>query len=226
MTHPLDRPIWASLNTGLSGICEVGEGYIRFNPDAGPFIAPLAFDNENLEAIAKTIEPGDDVSLLELSALPPPDGISATVLPVWQMIGENFQPVQPLEGIVDLGPHDAEQMLAIALEMRPGPFRAGTPKIGRFVGLKDTDDILIAMGGERFSIPHMIEVSALCTYPAHQGKGYGKALLQAVASRIVSEGNTPFLHVYARNAAAIALYERMGFTHRQTLQHMVWRREN
>lgn len=225
MTHPLDRPIWNSLLSDLSHICDRGDGYVRFHPDKGPFIAPETFEPAHLDAVASTIEPGGDASLLELEVLPPPNAISATALPVWQMIADAFPPVAPIDGLVELGEQEDAEMLAIALQMRPGPFRAGTPRIGRYVGLKDENGKLITMGGERFAVPGMVEVSALCTYPEHQGKGYGKAMLQAIASRIVRDGKTPFLHVYEHNAPAITLYERMGFRHRQTLQHMVWRRE-
>jgi len=38
-----------------------------------------------------------------------------------------------------------------------------------------------------------------------------------VAGRILADGETPFLHAYADNAAAIGLYESLGFRVRQTI---------
>ena len=41
--------------------------------------------------------------------------------------------------------------------------------------------------------------------------------MSAVMRRIVARGQTPFLHSYAGNSGAIALYERLGFTRRRAL---------
>ena len=68
------------------------------------------------------------------------------------------------------------------------------------------------------------EISAVCTHPDHRGKGYGGALLAAVGARMLSEGITPFLHAYASNTGAIALYRRMGFAHRCNVVHQIWER--
>jgi predicted GNAT family acetyltransferase len=55
------------------------------------------------------------------------------------------------------------------------------------------------------------EVSGVCTHPGFRGRGYAASLSQAVAARILDRGETPFLHAYAANTAAIALYESLGF---------------
>jgi predicted GNAT family acetyltransferase len=56
------------------------------------------------------------------------------------------------------------------------------------------------------------EISGVCTHPDFRGRGYGAALTMAVAARIRARGDTPFLHTYAANAPAIALYRSLGFT--------------
>ena len=55
------------------------------------------------------------------------------------------------------------------------------------------------------------EVSGVCTHPDWRGRGYAGGLMQIVAARIAARGETPFLHAYADNAGAIALYEKLGF---------------
>ncbi len=67
------------------------------------------------------------------------------------------------------------------------------------------------MAGERLKLDGFTEVSGVCTHPDWRGRGYATGLMGLVAQRIVARGETPFLHVYAGNSGAIALYERLGF---------------
>lgn len=73
------------------------------------------------------------------------------------------------------------------------------------------------MAGERLKLAGFTEVSGVCTHPDDRGKGYAGGLMRIVARRILARGETPFLHVLATNAAAIALYEKLGFRFRATL---------
>jgi predicted GNAT family acetyltransferase len=73
------------------------------------------------------------------------------------------------------------------------------------------------MAGERMKPAGFTEISGVCTHPDARGRGYAGALMRIVAARIVARGETPFLHVYASNAGAIALYRTLGFELRQEL---------
>ena len=68
------------------------------------------------------------------------------------------------------------------------------------------------MAGERMKPDGYVEVSGVCTHPDHRGHGYAAMLSTAVAERILARGETPFLHAFATNTAAIRLYERLGFS--------------
>jgi [ribosomal protein S18]-alanine N-acetyltransferase len=60
-------------------------------------------------------------------------------------------------------------------------------------------------------------ISDVWIRPDHQGRGIGRALVEHVSERIAAEGHaTATIHSHARNAAAIRLYERCGFS-------IVWR---
>ena len=124
---------------------------------------------------------------------------------------------------VRLTTRDAPEMLELATATEPGPFRAGTIGMGRYFGLRAEDGRLMAMTGERMRLDRLTEVSAVCTWPEFRGRGLAKALVSYVAGLIVAEGRVPFLHVKTENAAAISLYERLGFSARQQLDFTVVR---
>jgi predicted GNAT family acetyltransferase len=65
------------------------------------------------------------------------------------------------------------------------------------------------MAGERMRLPDATEISAVCTHPDFQGRGYGRTLMTAMLSRILAQGRRPFLHVKTDNTAK-RLYERLG----------------
>lgn len=57
-----------------------------------------------------------------------------------------------------------------------------------------------------------VELLNIAVSPAHQGRGIGRALLEATLAQFESQHyQRCFLEVRASNAAAIALYERLGF---------------
>ncbi|MFO1274404.1 MAG: GNAT family N-acetyltransferase, partial [Rubrivivax sp.] len=92
----------------------------------------------------------------------------------------------------------------------PGPFLARTHAMGRFIGVREQGRLL-AMAGERFRPEGWTEVSGVCTHPEARGRGLARALSAAVSARIQARGETPFLHAWQSNVAAIRLYESLGF---------------
>jgi ribosomal protein S18 acetylase RimI-like enzyme len=65
--------------------------------------------------------------------------------------------------------------------------------------------------GAHLHPPGWTEISAVCTDPAHRGRGLATRLVRAVAAGIRRRGETPFLHTAASNSTAIRLYESIGF---------------
>jgi predicted GNAT family acetyltransferase len=64
----------------------------------------------------------------------------------------------------------------------------------------------------------------VCTHPDFRGRGYAGLLSRTVATQILRRGETPFLHAFATNTAAIALYESLGFVLRCKVAVTVLRR--
>jgi predicted GNAT family acetyltransferase len=173
--------------------------------------------------LAALVQPGEDsVYLLQVPPIVTPPGLVAekTAQGV-QMVAT--RPLQPDDGVQLLGDADAAEMLALARLTEPGPFLARTHTMGRFVGLR-VDGRLAAMAGERMRFPGHVEISGVCTHPDFRGRGLARRLSAAVAAHVQQRGDLPFLHAWATNRAAIALYESLGFTIRTPVQVAVLRR--
>jgi predicted GNAT family acetyltransferase len=88
--------------------------------------------------------------------------------------------------------------------------------LGNYWGIRESGR-LVAMAGERLHLNGYTEISAVCTHPDFQGKGYAKALLAVVANHITNRGETPFLHAWIENYGAIRVYEKLGFKQRRVI---------
>jgi len=212
--HPLDNPAWAALCTSHAHLAK-GQGLaLRYDGDFGAFAAVPTHDEAPLEALGALVSRFGTTIVLEKHRLPPVPGTIAQKHRMGvQMLAEAPAPPDPDFAFVELGDADAPDMLALATLTEPGPFFVRTHQLGRFIGIR-RDGALVAMAGERMRTHGYTEVSGVCTHPDFRGFGLAGKLMRAVAARIVAAGDVPFLHAYADNASAIALYERLGYRHR------------
>ncbi len=218
MAHPLDRPFWNALTTRQARFAEGDDRRaVRLGADFGLFAASRDLEPENLAALAALIPAGGAIGLAETMPVSPPPGTVLTMqVDYHQMIAGEIIAGEAGFDVTALGDGDADEMLALATLTEPGPFFRRTHQLGDFVGVRRHGK-LVAMAGERLKLAGFTEVSGVCTHPDHRGKGYAGGLMRIVARRILARGETPFLHVLATNAVAIALYEKLGFRFRATL---------
>lgn len=225
MNHILDRPVWNALRTAHASLAEGSERARRYPPSIVPFAAAADNSAENLEALA-ALPVGEDVmAIVEAAPIVLPQGLTAlsSASLVQMMAGRSFERVSDSR-IELLTEADAADMLALATLTKPGPFTLRAQSLGAFWGVK-IEGRLVAMAGQRMRQPGFAELSGLCTHPDFQGRGLGSLLFRFVAGEISARGETAYLHAYAANTPAIALYEAMGFRLRSDMNLCVVKRQ-
>ncbi len=191
---------------------------MRLDPAYGPFAATGDDGPDSLIALAAMATGDSEMWLVGQDvAVAPPGMTIARTATLAQMVATTVSPAQapPFEWTV-LGEADAEEMRALALLTRPGPFHPLTHRLGRFIGVREQGQ-LVAMAGERMHLPGFTEVSGVCTHPDFRGRGLAGALMRIVMQAMLDRGETPFLHAYAAHGRTIALYETLGFAVRAKL---------
>lgn len=211
--HPLDRPIWTMLTGRQAHLAEGGDRAMRIDRGYGVFGVAVDTGAEAQAALAALVPDDGELWIVEGEPWPVPAGtreVKRAVLA--QMVAEGPPPV-PRDGepaIIPLGEGDAAEMAALADHAKPGPWGPATHRYGPFFGVRE-DGRLLAMAGQRILAPGMAEVSGVSTWEDCRGRGLARALIGHVMRQMVARGETPFLHSYADNAGAIALYEALGF---------------
>jgi ribosomal protein S18 acetylase RimI-like enzyme len=222
MPHVLDNPTWTSLTGPHARFAQAHGEVIRYQHGITPFIGiPDQSSQRIWTDIAELVGPGGVVPLAGTRDRPPADWPVLAEYDAVQMVDVGLVAAPDPEA-VRLGHDDVPEMLDLVRRTEPGPFTERTIELGTYLGVR-RDGRLIAMAGERLHPPGWTEISAVCTDEAYRRTGLATRLIRAVAAVIRERGETPFLHVMARNEAAIRLYESIGFTIRRKVVFLVVR---
>jgi ribosomal protein S18 acetylase RimI-like enzyme len=231
MDHVLDNPIWEGLHSGNKHLALGSDQVKYFSAEVTTFAGFRSFHSNQFK---------------ELYDMSPNGSVRATFVPYqvdvvapWILIpgAEIYQMIHNEDKIagtadkavadtilVSLGVKDVPAMLTLAKLTNPGPFNVRTIEFGNFYGVF-VDNQLVAMAGQRLQVHEYAEISAVCTHPHHQGKGYARSLILHQIGLIRQEGRKPMLHVKTDNHNALALYESLGFTIRRKLDVIIFRKD-
>jgi GNAT superfamily N-acetyltransferase len=220
MSEDLDNPVWAALTGPHRHLGLVGARAAFYDADIAPFAGLRDFESAAFDQLAAMATPNAVFAFCTAQQLTLPKGWTKLQGDILAQMLCADPPVPPhgADEFVDLAAEDVPAMLALADETKPGPFSAGTIRLGHYIGVRDSSlNKLAAMAGQRLRTKDAIEISAVCTTESHRGRGLAGRLMLTLANEAQTASMLSFLHVRTSNIGAISLYEKLGFQHRATM---------
>jgi GNAT superfamily N-acetyltransferase len=215
-TTDIDNPFWSSLRTRHRHLARVAGDVARFPAEFAPFLGVANGMADVTEAIESLVAPGESVYLIGVAPRPSKLWTLEAFRPLAQMICT--APIAVIDGpdVIELSVAHHADVLALTALVYPHYFRPRTMELGRYFGIYE-DGRLAAMIGERMGTDRYQEISAICTHPDFNGRGYARRLVALLSNNNLERGRMPYLHVSYENPRARQLYERMGYEHRPDL---------
>jgi len=212
MEDLLYNPVYNAL---LSHDAHLGSGTAEvkfFDEDVSPFAGFRTGYTRGFDELHAALPADRKILYAKPDPVETPSGwqIAAAIEGLQFVFNEKNNLPRPSVVPVLLDSSHVREMTDLAQLTRPGPFGPRTIEFGHYHGIFENGQ-LVSMTGQRLHVGAYSELSAVCTHPAHLGKGFAAALLIHQIQLIHSQGRKAFLHVRADNDRAIALYDRLGF---------------
>jgi len=227
MFSVLDNPIWQAL-TSLDADKNTGTGnFAWLDADIAPFMGMPCWDEKSQHELLLHAPRERSWFLLYSEEVRFIDEYKIVfTIPLYQYYCKNPGKEPATKKKVEIVPLDmanVDEMIALTALTKPGPFGKRTIEFGNYHGIFE-DGKLVAMGGERLHLDGHTEISAICTHPDYQGRGYGAKMTHYLAESVMQKGETPFLHARVDNLKAIDLYKKLGFEIRTGMQFYIFRK--
>jgi GNAT superfamily N-acetyltransferase len=213
MRGPLDNPFWSSLCSRHRDLALTAGNVARYPAEFAPFLGVASADTDAAPALGSLVQPGESVYLLGVVPVAPAGWVLEAFRPIAQMTCAKRIAVIDGPEVIELSAAHREDVLALTALVYPHYFRRRTMELGRYFGIYQ-DGRLAAMIGERLAMDGHQEMSAICTHPDFNGRGYARRLTALLTNDNLERGLLPFLHVSHENPRAQRLYEQLGYTHR------------
>jgi ribosomal protein S18 acetylase RimI-like enzyme len=209
-SHPLDNPIWESLASRHRSLAIREDYAARYPPDVAPFLGVPADGVDAAVSLESLVPHGDTVLLLGRAPAKTEGWRMQQLALLAQMVC--FAPIPEADGpdLIELTEVHRADVLALTALVYPHYFRPRTVELGRYFGIYQ-EGRLAAMIGERMGMDQYTEISAVCTHPDFNGRGYARHLLTWLSNDVLGRGLTPFLHVSHENRRAKELYMQNGY---------------
>lgn len=224
----LDNPFWSSLQTRHRAIVLQDGDVARYPAQFAPFMGVAHAGVDVGDALARLVAPEENLLLLGVVPRIPKGWELEAFQPLAQMIRTAPMPVMDGPEIIELSEAHRADVLALTALVYPHYFRERTMELGRYFGIYMPDKSgsirLAAMIGERLGTGTHTEMSAICTHPDFNGRGYARRLTAFLTNDTLARGRMPFLHVSHENTRALQLYERMGYALRRDIGFWALRR--
>lgn len=212
----LDNPFWHSLQTRHRDIALRTTESARFPAEYAPFLSVVDAHEHSPSAITSLLEAKESVYLLGIAPKPNKAWHMEAFTPLVQMICD--APLKVIVGpeIIQLTDQHRTNVMDLIARVYPHYFRNRTMELGRYFGIFQGEK-LAAMIGERMGTDTHQEISAICTDPDFNGRGYARRLLAYISNNNIETCRTPFLHVSLENKRALSLYESIGYRARRNI---------